>query len=155
MPAATPIKVGTATDQPTTPRIEIEFQLHCLRARALRCWCDATTRIMRSAEGDSLDGGSDMFFSLQKVPHEIGLELGLERTRFLLQLLPFEEARFDVSPELLEIHASNCVPSGDSDLGSALHQNPVIDGEVLLGLASLFKCQYARHQRRDESDVPR
>jgi hypothetical protein len=81
-PKATPTSVGTATDQPTNPRIARDPQRSpfWLRAREALACLDSTCRIMRSAEGGSFGGDGDprldiLLFQFQETPHQICFKL--------------------------------------------------------------------------------
>ena len=80
-PKATPTNVGTATDQPTNPRIarDPHTSSFWVRARNARAFLDSTSRIMRSAEGGSFGGDGDtglgILFQLQETPHQVRLQL--------------------------------------------------------------------------------
>jgi hypothetical protein len=75
-----------------------------------------------------------MFFGLQKVTDEIGLEFGFERARgpFAFGALP--ELSLKTGFETGKIRAADGVTRGDGDLCALLDKDAVIDGELLFRL---------------------
>ena len=156
-PSATPTRVGTATDQPTTPRIAIE--LNRLLFAAAR---PQHAVLLRADLANHALGRRGKFraFGLRHVfPPRAAAAPGrspawLQSARAFFSCSSRSRNCFSTSG----FSCSRLVPRDrvarrDRHLRPAFHQDSVIDRQVLFRLSAGLERQDARHQRSHEIDV--
>src|SRR6056297_96158 len=156
---ATPMTVGSATDQPTSPNMPSPNQAlrdFSRRARALRrasrpifssSGCLARRRSSRSA--------MSLLLQLVEAPQGAGLQPEDGRARLARVLVQFQEALPDMGLQPLELVPERAIQRRNRDQVAALDQQALVDGGETLAPLRLVEREHAGHQRGHEIDVSR
>src|SRR5512135_1517807 len=127
MPSAVPSKVGTATDQPTSPIMPKPSQTVCtaLRcARSLRVSFAPTWRM--NAVSPVSDFGLSATMEFREAAHESALQFCQHRTHLLLAFVEIHEFALDRLAQLAQAHATDGIAHRDLHIRSHLDQHALV-----------------------------